>query len=151
MPMGPGPGPEAVAGRWGGLSEDDQLVAELRGLYAAFPSQDIARLLDYAERRSGRGIRAPGEPDPNRDQYTPGTYRAMGGDPRTRFSPNGATGGVGGAMGSRNPFDVRLPGNGPRGRSRDGVGAVNMPITEQKYFGPPGVTPEDQGGWDGNA
>lgn len=51
LSIGPGPGPEAVVGRWGGLSQNDQLIAELKGLYGAFPSDDIARLLDYAERR----------------------------------------------------------------------------------------------------
>lgn len=52
MSIGPGPGPEALAMR-GGLSMDDEIVARLRGLYQAFPSSDIERLLDYAERRSG--------------------------------------------------------------------------------------------------
>lgn len=51
LPMGAGPGPEAVVGPFGALSAEEQLVAELRGIYAAFPSPDIARLLDYASRK----------------------------------------------------------------------------------------------------
>lgn len=51
LPVGPGPGPEAVTGPWGGLSENDRVVAELRGLYAAFPSRDLAQLIEFAERR----------------------------------------------------------------------------------------------------
>ena len=50
MSIGPGPGPEALAMR--GVTVDDQLVAQLRGLYAAYPNSDIAALLAAAERRS---------------------------------------------------------------------------------------------------
>ena len=50
MSMGPGPGPEALAMR--AVTVDDQLVAQLRGLYAAYPNSDIAALLAAAERRS---------------------------------------------------------------------------------------------------
>lgn len=53
MAMGAGPGPEALAARVG-LSHGDELVAQLRGLYDAFPSDDIERLLNYAEQRAGR-------------------------------------------------------------------------------------------------
>ena len=50
MSIGPGPGPEALAMR--AVTVDDQLVAQLRGLYAAYPNSDIAALLAAAERRS---------------------------------------------------------------------------------------------------
>ncbi len=55
MPIGPGPGPEAMAGI-AGLSADDQVLAELKGMYRASPNRDLARLIAYAERR---GARAP--------------------------------------------------------------------------------------------
>lgn len=51
LPVGPGPGPEALALPFG-LTEDERLVAQLRGLYARFPNRDLARLLDRAMRRS---------------------------------------------------------------------------------------------------
>lgn len=53
MAMGPGPGPEVLRTPIG-LSQTDELVARLRGLYQAFPSDDIERLLSYAEQRAGR-------------------------------------------------------------------------------------------------
>lgn len=56
LPFGPGAGPEVIRAP-AVLSEDDQLVAELRGLYAAFPSPEIAALLSYAEgARNARGV-----------------------------------------------------------------------------------------------
>lgn len=54
MDIGPGPGREVLP-MSPVLSPDDQLLAQLRGLYAAFPSEDLAGLIDYAERnRRGR-------------------------------------------------------------------------------------------------
>lgn len=52
LPIGPGPGPEVLGGA--PITNDDQLVAKLRGLYAAVPSSDIAALLDAAERRAAQ-------------------------------------------------------------------------------------------------
>lgn len=58
MPMGPGPGPEAVAGSFM-LSGNDQLIAELRGLYATYPNPDVARLLAFAEQRQRTPLSDP--------------------------------------------------------------------------------------------
>lgn len=52
LPFGAGPGTEAVAGPWGGLSDDDRIVAELKGLYAADPNPDVLRLIEAAQRRT---------------------------------------------------------------------------------------------------
>lgn len=54
MRGGPGPGPEAIV-RPMGLSPQDQLVAQLRGLYAAYPNRDVLMLLDAAERQAASG------------------------------------------------------------------------------------------------
>lgn len=54
MDMGPGPGREVLP-MSPVLTQDDMLLAQLRGLYAAFPSEDLAGLIEYAERnRRGR-------------------------------------------------------------------------------------------------
>ena len=56
LPIGPGSGPEVLP-MSPVLSQDDQLLAQLRGLYSAFPSEDLAALIDYAERnRNSRGM-----------------------------------------------------------------------------------------------
>lgn len=52
LPIGAGAGPEALAGM-AALSRSDELVARLRGLYQAYPSDDLERLLSYAESRAG--------------------------------------------------------------------------------------------------
>jgi len=48
MPMGPGPGPEAMVGNTG-LTPDDLVLAKLRALMAAHPNGDVAALLTYYE------------------------------------------------------------------------------------------------------
>jgi len=50
MDMGAGPGREALA-RGVMLTQDDQLVSQLRALYSVFPSSDVLRLLQVAESR----------------------------------------------------------------------------------------------------
>ncbi len=40
LPIGPGPGPEALS------QSPDPTIAELRGLYAMFPNRDLAELLE---------------------------------------------------------------------------------------------------------
>lgn len=55
LKVGPGAGPEVVSTPFT-LSADEDVVARLRGLYQAFPNDDIERLLTYAEQRAGEGI-----------------------------------------------------------------------------------------------
>lgn len=50
LPVGPGPGPEAMRPPLG-ISNDDAVLAQLRGLYAAYPNSDLAALISAAERR----------------------------------------------------------------------------------------------------
>lgn len=50
LPVGPGPGPEAVITPVG-LSDDDRLLAYLQAMYQALPNSDVARLLDQVLRR----------------------------------------------------------------------------------------------------
>lgn len=52
MDMGPGPGREALA-QGVMVTQDDQLVSQLRALYAIYPSSDVLRLLQVAESRQG--------------------------------------------------------------------------------------------------
>lgn len=52
LPIGAGPGPEAVHAP-AVVTQDDQILAQLRGLYATHPNSDLARLIDAAERRGG--------------------------------------------------------------------------------------------------
>lgn len=56
LSIGAGAGPEAVRAPLA-LNGDDMLLAQLRGLYAAYPSSDLAALIDQAERRSRAGLR----------------------------------------------------------------------------------------------
>lgn len=45
--IGPGPGPEALAPLAGGPND---IVSELRGMYAQHPNEHVRRLLEFAER-----------------------------------------------------------------------------------------------------
>jgi hypothetical protein len=53
MNVGPGAGREALV-RGVQYTQDDELVAQLRGLYAAFPTTDVARLLQAAEAQANQ-------------------------------------------------------------------------------------------------
>lgn len=54
MSIGPGPGPEALAGNLA-LSPDDAVLADLMGLYRVYPNRDLARLIEAQKRRLGMG------------------------------------------------------------------------------------------------
>lgn len=49
LATGPGPGPEVIGAT---TTQDDRVLAQLRGLYAAYPNSDLAALIDAAERRN---------------------------------------------------------------------------------------------------
>ena len=51
LPVGPGPGPEALGIMQGGA---DDVVSFLQGVYAEAPNEDVRRLLEYAQRRQVR-------------------------------------------------------------------------------------------------
>lgn len=55
LPVGPGAGPEAIVAP-GGLSADERVLAELKGLYRANPNRDLARLIAHAERRRASAV-----------------------------------------------------------------------------------------------
>ena len=59
LPTGAGPGPEAL-NLPPQASQDENMLATLRGLYQAFPNPDVARLIQAVQAR----VQQPGQPLP---------------------------------------------------------------------------------------
>lgn len=61
LPVGPGPGPEAIRGGTA-LSSDDVVLAQLRAVMRQYPSSDIARLIEYYDKGGTNNAAMPTPP-----------------------------------------------------------------------------------------